>query len=60
MCRAVKCRSCGKTTWSGCGAHVDQVRARVPAEQWCPGHRDDSGGGPSWVRRLLGPPGGDR
>ena len=27
MCRAVKCRKCGKTTWAGCGMHVDQVMA---------------------------------
>jgi hypothetical protein len=26
---------CGKTTWAGCGAHVEQVRAMVPAERWC-------------------------
>lgn len=38
MCRPTKCRTCGKTTWAGCGAHVDQVRASVPADQWCDGH----------------------
>jgi hypothetical protein len=29
---------CGKTTWSGCGQHIAQVKARVPAGQWCDGH----------------------
>jgi len=38
MCRAVRCKTCGKTTWAGCGQHVAQVKARVPAEQWCAGH----------------------
>ncbi len=38
MCRAVNCRVCGKTTWSGCGMHVDAVRRSVPAGQWCSGH----------------------
>ncbi len=38
MCSPVRCRTCGKTTWSGCGAHVAQLRARVPADQWCEGH----------------------
>ena len=38
MCRPATCRTCGKTTWAGCGQHVDQVRATVPADQWCPGH----------------------
>ncbi|MCW1957317.1 MAG: hypothetical protein KIH64_001965 [Mycobacterium sp.] len=37
MCRAVKCRVCGKTTWSGCGNHVDMVRRSVPASEWCGG-----------------------
>ena len=32
MCRAVKCRVCGKTTWSGCGQHIATVKAGVPAD----------------------------
>ena len=35
MCRAVKCQNCGKTTWAGCGNHVAEVKAKVPAGQWC-------------------------
>ncbi len=35
MCRAISCRVCGKTTWAGCGQHVDSVKASVPAGQWC-------------------------
>jgi hypothetical protein len=38
MCRPVPCKTCGKTTWAGCGQHVDAVRAQVPAGQWCDGH----------------------
>lgn len=38
MCSAVKCRTCGKTTWSGCGQHVDQVMRNVPKADRCPGH----------------------
>lgn len=41
MCRPTNCRRCGKTTWAGCGQHVDQVMARVPSSQRCPGHADD-------------------
>lgn len=37
MCRAVTCKQCGKTTWAGCGQHVDSVRAGVPAAKWCGG-----------------------
>ena len=31
MCRPVTCSQCGKTTWAGCGQHVNQVMAGVPA-----------------------------
>ncbi len=42
MCSPTTCRMCGKTTWSGCGQHVAQVKARVPAGQWCDGHADSA------------------
>lgn len=37
MCRAVKCNVCEKTTWAGCGQHIRDVKAAVPAAQWCNG-----------------------
>ena len=37
MCRATTCRVCGKTTWAGCGQHVQSVKQSVPAAQWCNG-----------------------
>ncbi|AZN29531.1 hypothetical protein EJO69_03815 [Flaviflexus salsibiostraticola] len=37
MCSATTCRTCGKTTWTGCGQHVAQVKRTVPASQWCNG-----------------------
>ncbi len=57
MCRAVKCKTCGKTTWAGCGQHVDQVMRSVPAEQRCPGHSRPATGAParpSLFARVLG------
>lgn len=61
MCHAVKCRQCGKTSWSGCGAHVAQVKARVPADQWCDGHRGEgTGGSGGFLGRLFGTRGGAR
>jgi len=36
----VTCEICGKTTWAGCGEHIADVQAQVPADQWCPGHND--------------------
>lgn len=52
MCYPTRCKQCGKTTWSGCGKHVADVRQSVAADQWCPGH--DSPGNDSWLRRILG------
>lgn len=40
MCPTVRCRTCSKTTWTGCGGHVDAVKAHVPEIQWCVGHDD--------------------
>lgn len=45
MCRPVECKKCGKTTWTGCGQHVAQVKATVPAGQWCTCERSDSNSG---------------
>lgn len=53
MCRPVTCRTCGLTTWAGCGQHVAQVRAGVPDDQWCTGHPDEPAAG-GLLRRLLG------
>ena len=33
MCRPTTCDVCGKTTWTGCGQHIAQVEAAVPAGQ---------------------------
>lgn len=54
MCRPVTCKTCKKTTWAGCGQHVAQVKASVPASQWCPGHPAAERQGGGWFSRLLG------
>ena len=36
MCRPATCKTCGKTTWAGCGQHVDQVMAGVPPHRPLP------------------------
>ena len=56
MCRAVKCKNCGKTTWSGCGRHVAQVKAGVPAGSWCAGHTPASRERGGMLGRLFGRP----
>ena len=35
MCRRVECRKCGRPTFAGCGAHVEQVLGDVPRAQRC-------------------------
>jgi hypothetical protein len=35
MCRRVTCSSCGKPTYAGCGAHIEQVLGDVPAGNRC-------------------------
>jgi hypothetical protein len=63
MCQAVKCNKCGKTTWAGCGNHVDQVMRNVPAPSRCTCDRQVPAGvggsapvdpGSSWLGRLFG------
>lgn len=57
MCRPVRCKQCNKTTWAGCGSHVQQVKASVPSGEWCTGHdgepRSSKNSG-SFVKRLFG------
>ena len=52
MCRAVTCRTCGKTTWSGCGQHVDSVMGGVPARDRCQGHASEPRTG--FIAKLMG------
>lgn len=59
MCRSVNCKVCGRTTWAGCGQHVDQVMAGVPRADRCPGHSEaeQQAASPSrggFLSRLLG------
>lgn len=35
MCYPVPCSSCAKTTWNGCGEHVDEVMVNVAEAQRC-------------------------
>jgi len=48
MCHPKQCKTCGRTTWTGCGQHVAEVKAQVPAAQWCPGHPRSDRSARSW------------
>lgn len=52
MCRQVSCKKCGKTTWAGCGQHVDSVMRGVPARDRCQGHENEPSTG--FFGRLFG------
>ena len=54
MCRAVRCKTCRKTTWSGCGQHVSQVLAGVPRSDRCPGHPKPDTTGTRAFSKLFG------
>ena len=57
MCRPANCKTCGKTTWAGCGQHVDQVMSGVPRDQRCSGHSEQekaAASGGSFLGRMFG------
>lgn len=62
MCRAIACKKCGKTTWAGCGNHVDQVMRSVANKDRCTCKSTASNtvwteakaGSGNWFSRLLG------
>ena len=59
MCRPTTCKTCGKTTWAGCGHHVADVKAVVPSNQWCngqhtPAEKAAAGSRGGFLSRLLG------
>jgi hypothetical protein len=35
MCQRIHCKTCGKPTWAGCGAHVEQALRGVPVDLRC-------------------------
>lgn len=59
MCQRIDCRKCGRPTYKGCGAHVEQVLRDVPPAQRCqcrtaPKATRDAAGpaGRSWLSKL--------
>lgn len=38
MCQPVACDTCKKTTWAGCGEHIEQALAGIAESQRCQGH----------------------
>ena len=38
MCSKVICRTCKKSTWSGCGEHIEEALAGITEADRCQGH----------------------
>jgi hypothetical protein len=56
MCRRVECRKCGRPTFAGCGAHVEQVLGDVPGPERCQCRKDQPkapSGAPMGLRARL-------
>ncbi|MEZ5234255.1 MAG: hypothetical protein AB7W59_19950 [Acidimicrobiia bacterium] len=59
MCRRISCSRCGKPSWAGCGAHVEQVLGDIAPADRCrcdEGAAAGAGGGgrKGVLGRLLG------
>lgn len=35
MCSPIRCQSCGKVTWTGCGEHIEEALEGVPTAERC-------------------------
>ena len=64
MCARVECPTCGKPTYAGCGAHIEQVLGDVPKPERCQCRESPkapkvpkapaTGHEVGWFRKLLG------
>ncbi len=61
MCRRVDCSKCGRPTYAGCGAHVEEVLGGVPREERCRCREErakakngEKGEPRSWLDKLFG------
>ncbi len=56
MCARVKCSTCQKPTYAGCGAHIEQVLGDVPKDQRCRcrEERSETKGDPTILDRIFG------
>jgi hypothetical protein len=61
MCRRISCSKCGKPSWAGCGAHVEQVLGHIPRSERCQCREaasqsrssDVQAGQRSWLSKLI-------
>ena len=54
MCTPATCTTCGKTTWRGCGLHIEEALAGVPTSERCTCAHPAPAAGPGVRTGLLG------
>lgn len=42
MCSKVVCRKCKKSTWSGCGEHIEEALYGIALTDRCQGHAGEA------------------
>ncbi|SDU63161.1 hypothetical protein FHX69_7093 [Prauserella muralis] len=52
MCQRAVCSTCGKATYTGCGRHVEQVLAGVPASRRCQCQPEQGGSERKWWKMF--------
>ena len=53
MCRAITCKKCGRPSWAGCGAHVEQVLGHVPPAERCQCRAETTAGGGGGLGKVI-------
>ena len=54
MCSRVRCGTCNKFTWSGCGEHVEEALYGVPENQICSCSFSNESSKGGFFSRLFG------
>jgi hypothetical protein len=49
----MQCKVCGKPSWAGCGAHVEQVLGHVAPSDRCQGHAEERSANGGLISRLF-------
>jgi hypothetical protein len=53
MCHQIICSRCDQPTWTGCGRHIEQALANIPADERCSCDRPAPSGA-KFFGRLIG------
>lgn len=54
MCQRTTCNTCNKPSWTGCGAHVEQILGDVAIDDRCSCGSEPGSAGPGLLQRVFG------